>query len=187
MIDGEKMNFQHFARLDLAFSLLCLQHKFSQPVARISRCISRTGDGHLYAFLLALGWWLGQSTQTGSHETQFSKTGLWAFALELPLYWLAKNSFKRRRPHELSQLIRLTFTPSDKYSLPSGHTAAAFVMATLIGQFYPSFYLLALCWACLIGLSRILLGVHFITDVLIGAMLGIACAKAAMMLTGVPF
>jgi len=181
------MNFQLLARLDLAFSLLCLQHKFNQPVAKLSRCISRTGDGHLYALLLAITWWLGRSGDADLTHTQFSKTGLVAFAIELPLYWLAKNCFKRRRPHELSHLIQLTFTPSDKYSLPSGHTTAALMMATLIGQFYPPFYLLALSWAALIGLSRILLGVHFVTDVILGAILGIACAKAAMLLTGVAF
>lgn len=174
------MNFQQLARLDLAFSLLCLQHKFNQPVANISRCISRTGDGHFYALLLALGWWLGDT-----FDTVFSRTGLMAFSIELPLYWLSKNCFKRRRPHELSQLIRISFTPSDKYSLPSGHTAAAFVMATLIGQFYPPFYLVALTWACLIGLSRILLGVHFFTDVLMGSLLGICCAKLAIVGMGV--
>ena len=170
---------QQLARLDLAFSLLCLQHRYQTPLARISRLVSRTGDGHLYALLLALGWWLGDYL-----GTMFSRTGLLAFALELPCYWLAKNSFRRRRPHELSPLISISFKPSDKYSLPSGHTAAAFLMATLIGHFFPAFYLLALCWAALIGLSRILLGVHFMTDVVLGALLGIGSATLAISLLG---
>ena len=172
---------QQLARLDLAFSLLCLQHRFRQPVTTISRWVSRTGDGHLYALLLTLVWWFGDKA-----DALFSQSGVMAFAIELPLYWLAKNSFKRRRPHELTPLIRINFQPSDKYSLPSGHTAAAFLMATLIGACYPPFYLLALVFAVLIGLSRILLGVHFVTDVALGALLGIGAATLGLQLAGVP-
>ena len=165
------------AKLDLAFSMLCLQHRFNQPVARISKAVSHTGDGHLYALFGVLAWAIG-----GSHGSNFLAAGLAAFAIELPLYWLLKNSFQRRRPQELSPVLTAYITPSDRYSLPSGHTAAAFVMATLIGQFYPDGYGIAFMWAALIGSARILLGVHFLTDVIIGAILGTSCATISMQL-----
>ncbi|MDF4536551.1 phosphatase PAP2 family protein, partial [Vibrio parahaemolyticus] len=46
------------AKLDLAFSLLCLQHKYNTRVARLSKSISHTGDGHLYALMGILAWCL---------------------------------------------------------------------------------------------------------------------------------
>ncbi len=116
----------------------------------------------------------------GASGGMFLATGLIAFTIELPLYWLLKNSFQRRRPQELSPILTAFITPSDRYSLPSGHTAAAFVMATLIGYFYPEGYGLAFMWAMLIGSARILLGVHFLTDVIIGAILGAGCATLAL-------
>ncbi|MEL0611329.1 phosphatase PAP2 family protein, partial [Vibrio echinoideorum] len=78
-----------------------------------------------------------------------------------PIYWLAKYTLKRRRPAELSSLLYSHIVPYDKYSLPSGHSAAAFVMASLIGHFYPSLYPFSVVWATAIAGSRILLGVHF--------------------------
>lgn len=167
------------AKFDLAFSLFCLQHKFTQPVSKLSRIVSHTGDGHLYALIGLLAWWFD-----GQVGKLFLAAGLLGFVIELPIYWLLKNVFKRRRPQELSVLIPSFITPYDRYSLPSGHTAAAFVMATLIGQFYPSFELVALTWATMIAMSRLLLGVHFLSDVLLGACLGFSCANAAVQWLG---
>ncbi|SEF72026.1 phosphatase PAP2 family protein [Vibrio hangzhouensis] len=166
---------ESIVRMDLAFSLFCLSHRFNLQVATISRWVSRTGDGHLY-LLLTLGTWLLER-ESGS---QFMSAALLAFAIELPVYWLTKNSFKRRRPREFSQLLQAYITPSDRYSLPSGHTAAAFLMATIIGHFYPAWFEISLLWAVFIGTSRILLGVHFLTDVVIGALLGFAAAQLAL-------
>ncbi|MGI9875538.1 phosphatase PAP2 family protein [Vibrio chagasii] len=164
-------------RWDVAFSVFCLKNRFSGQHATVSKAISHTGDGHLY-ILIALIALLADS-KTGS---DFLIVGLTAFAIELPIYWFAKNTLKRRRPAEFSSLLHSHIVPSDKYSLPSGHAAAAFVMATLIGHFYPSLYLLSLAWAAAIAVSRILLGVHFLTDVLIGAALGMACTSLAISL-----
>lgn len=167
------------AKFDLAFSLFCLQHKFSLPISKLSRIVSHTGDGHLYVLFGLLSWWLG-----GDMGKLFLAAALLAFVIELPIYWVVKNAFKRRRPPELSALIPLFITPSDRYSLPSGHTAAAFLVATLVSQYYPSYEAFSLTWAAAIALSRILLGVHFLSDVLLGALLGITCAMVSLQWIG---
>ncbi|MGF1700663.1 phosphatase PAP2 family protein [Photobacterium makurazakiensis] len=153
-------------RLDFAFSTLCLCHRFNYQVARISRAISHTGDGHLYIVFGVLVWVLDPL-----QGHQVLKMGLMAFALELPVYLLLKNSFKRSRPKTFPSFIQ----PSDKYSLPSGHTAAAFVMASLITTFYPDCAWFIWPWAIAIGFSRVLLGVHYLSDIFVGALLGIVC------------
>ncbi len=173
------MRIEPIARFDLAFSLFCLQHKFNVQVANIAKAVSHTGDGHLYIVFGLLAWWID-----GVAGGLFFVAGLTAFAIELPIYWVAKNSFRRRRPEEFSGQLISFITPSDRYSLPSGHTAAAFIMATLIGHFYPDAYTGSLIWASLIGAARILLGVHFLTDVVIGALLGTGAATAAISLLG---
>ncbi|MDA0149679.1 phosphatase PAP2 family protein [Vibrio sp. LaRot3] len=164
-------------RFDLAFSSLCLSNRFHPRLAKASRVVSHTGDGPLFLIVAMLAWW-GNSAL----GIEFIKATLFAFTLELPLYWILKNGFKRRRPFERSESLTSIIQPADQYSLPSGHTAAAFLMATMVGAFFPSLYLFALIWALLVSLSRILLGVHFFTDVLLGAALGIACARASLLL-----
>lgn len=108
----------------------------------------------------------------GARGHNFLLSALLAFAVELPVYWVLKNSFKRERPRNMPVFI----TPSDRYSLPSGHTAAAFLMAETVAVFYPMMLWFAFIWAGLIGASRLLLGVHYLTDLFAGAGLGLLAA-----------
>lgn len=167
------------AKWDLALSSACLQHRFSQHVANMSKGISHSGDGHLYPVLGLLAWYLDKE-----RGLWFLTAGLLAFAVELPIYWALKNGIKRRRPEELSALLPAFIVPSDRYSLPSGHTAAAFLMATLIEHFYPELAYAAFFWAGVIGSTRIFLGVHFFTDIVIGAALGSLCGELAITTIG---
>lgn len=137
--------------------------------------ISRTGDGYLYLaigiLLLLLDADTGQS---------FFVATLCAYVIDVSAYLVLKNGIKRVRPEEKLAEFSALIKPSDKFSFPSGHTAAAFVFAFMIYQFYPAFALLAFVWAGCIGLSRVLLGVHYPGDILAGIVLGISSATLGM-------
>ncbi len=141
--------------------------------------LSRTGDGYLY-FAIAILLWVFEP----QHGELFLYTALMAYALELPLYVLLKKAIKRPRPCDFLLNLKAHVTPSDKFSLPSGHTAAACLMASIVSHYYPAFTLLACSWAALIGLSRILLGVHYPTDVLAGMLLGMTIATLSLTILG---
>ena len=68
----------------------------------------------------------------------------------------------------------------DSPSFPSGHTATAFSLATSVSITYPKWYVIAptAAWACGVGLARINQGVHYPSDVLTGAAIGVGCAFA---------
>ncbi|MDU0353154.1 phosphatase PAP2 family protein [Paraglaciecola aquimarina] len=137
--------------------------------------VSKTGDGQLYVVLGALLWWLEPE-----HGALFLSSGLLAYTLEIPVYLILKRALKRKRPCDCANNFNAHITPSDKFSLPSGHTAAAFLMASLVSAFYPNLLIFAYFWASCIGLSRVLLGVHYPGDIVAGAALGMSIALISL-------
>lgn len=150
-----------------------------QFVAKGFKWISKTGDGYLYLILGIVLFYLDKQ-----HGALFLYTALVAYAFEVPMYLILKHLFKRQRPCDLLMNIQAHIVPSDKFSLPSGHTAAAFLMATIIMHFYPALGLIAYVWASFVGLSRIVLRVHFPLDVLMGASLGVGVALSSIHFLG---
>lgn len=162
--------FQRVHHLDtLAFTWVHVTKKC--PYRKSIRWLSRTGDGHLYV-LAGLLLWLFEPQQ----GALFFGAGLTAYVCEVSLYLALKNLIKRDRPAITIKTYKPWITPSDKFSFPSGHTAAAFLFACLVALFYPGFAVLCYMWASAIGVSRVLLGVHYPSDIAAGALLGTTCA-----------
>ena len=141
--------------------------------------ISHSGNGYYYPAIPLFLYFI--NPQIAGH---FFLAALLAFTIELPLYKIIKNQIKRDRPFEVVSGVHQRVSPSDQFSFPSGHTAAAFVIATLIRHFFPSLLVPVYLWAFLMGVSRIYLGVHYPTDMLAGLVIGIFSAFAGIMVFG---
>jgi undecaprenyl-diphosphatase len=130
---------------------------------------TRGGDGWLwYAMglvILALGG-----------KTRFEALGAAgvASALSVLLFSQLKRLTGRRRPCQIAPHCWATLLPPDQFSFPSGHTMTAFAVAIPLSLFYPTLSIGLLFCALSIAMSRILLGMHFLSDVvaLIGTGLG---------------
>lgn len=159
-------------RFDISvFSWVMARPRFNHW-ATLSKQISRSADGFLYPLLALLFYWHGLGWLAAAMAC--------AFAIERPLYWIMKNSFKRFRPPDCLPGVQSVVVPSDRFSFPSGHTSGAFVSATLFAAALPELALCAYGWSCAVGWSRVCLGVHFPTDTLVGGLLGLSCAQLAL-------
>ncbi len=110
--------------------------------------------------------------------TRFDIRGALALAVSHCIVQLIKKCVSRVRPYDQNEQIVLCGIPLRDYSFPSGHTNAAFTVATVLTMFLPALFVVFCSLAALVGFSRIYLGFHYPTDVAIGAIIGIGSTAA---------
>ena len=95
-----------------------------------------------------------------------------------------KLIFERSRPYEVMNDISPLIVSSDPNSFPSGHTSAAFSVGVLWSTVSKKYWvkIIALLQAVLMGLSRMYVGIHYPSDVLAGALVGVLCSVLSIKL-----
>ncbi len=138
---------------------------------------SRAGDGWLW-------WAMGAAVLLFGGPQRLPALGAAALAAGsgiLAFLWL-KRRFCRQRPCTIEPHRWADLLPPDQFSFPSGHTITAFGVAVSLGLFYPALMAGLLFCAVSVAASRVLLGMHFLSDVVAGGFLGAALGWAAVAL-----
>jgi undecaprenyl-diphosphatase len=140
---------------------------------------TRAGDGWLWialAFVLLLA---GGSRRFDALGAAFA-----SLAAGQLLFLVLKQCIGRERPCATEQHCWARLLPPDRFSFPSGHTITAFAVAVPIGLYYTSLLPGLIFCAMSIASSRVLLGLHYLSDVLAGIVIGCAVGIGAFSLLG---
>ena len=135
------------------------------------RVVSRLGDGVFWYVLIALMPFLTHRNEPSLGLiicAQMLLSGL----VGLILYKLLKRTLVRERPFIGYADIECAMMPLDRYSFPSGHTLHAVLFTTIAIHHVPGLALVLVPFALLVAASRVVLGLHYPSDVAVGAMLG---------------
>lgn len=167
-----------FARLD-AFEL-----KLCRPANAAARnmqlrlyfsVVSRLGDGVAWYVLLGL-MPLVKGPEALPASLQTALTGL----VGLLVYRVLKERLVRERPYRTHCDLRAVVAALDRYSFPSGHTLHAVCFSVMLAHHWPELTVFLVPFAASIAASRVVLGLHYPSDVLAGGLIGWGLATASL-------
>jgi undecaprenyl-diphosphatase len=138
---------------------------------------TRLGDGWVWYALALILLLFG-----GKHRFVVVAAGVVAALAGILVFRSLKGISKRPRPCQIEPHCWAAIMPPDRFSFPSGHAMTAFSVAVSIGHYYPELQILLLFLAVCIAASRIILGMHFLTDVIAGSAIGVLLGTASLVL-----
>ena len=169
--------FNYMDQRELALCLLVNRTCQRRTIHGFFKVASRLGDGVFWYILMAiLPLAQGMAGLAASIHM-----GLVSLACLVVYKWLKPRAM-RRRPYLQDNQIHLGTAPLDYYSFPSGHTmhAVAFTIAAL--AHFPGLAWVLVPFSALIALSRVILGLHYPSDVLIGAAIGALVTSVSLLI-----
>ena len=161
------------ARLDLQYSLYLYQHVGKTVPHWLLLACEHSGNGFLWILGTLL---LLVLPKVGWKFRIFAINLEVGFLLDLIVIGILKLAVRRARP-DYAEKKYTSNIPADKYSFPSGHASRCIFIATGVFLFrsmcHPAILVGAIIWAIGTSMSRIFLGRHYLSDVLIGSIIGI--------------
>jgi undecaprenyl-diphosphatase len=182
-LDSTRLRMKHLKlRLDVLDVRLCEQGNrlLDNPTVHLFfKVISRMGDGPFwYVLMFMLPLFAGV---TGLVASFLMAACAWA---GVGLYTHIKQRLQRPRPFALHPHIRAGARILDEYSFPSGHTLHAVAFMILVGGIFPWMLVVLVPFALLTALARVVLGLHYPSDVLAGGVIGLFFGSLTLSLSG---
>lgn len=156
--------------LDVAFFRMLAALAIPKSVSWPLVVLVRIGDGYIWA-IIAFALWLAlpvpELLRTVLHCVL-------AIGVSLCIYLPIKFLVKRPRPFDGGMDVTPLVPPLDKYSFPSGHTMNNLAVAMTLAVHFPRLMVPAMALPVALGMLRIFFGVHYLSDIVGGALLGVA-------------
>jgi len=135
---------------------------------------TRAGDGWLWGLI-----GLAVLLSSGSTRLRAFEAASIAVTEGVLLFHIVKRIFRRTRPSDIEPHCWARTVTRDRFSFPSGHSTTAFAVALSLGSFYPEIMPVLLVLAINVAVSRVIVGMHFLSDVLVGSGMGALLGYAA--------
>ena len=169
--------FERFDRAELKFCSALNRSTRSPAVRNLFKTVSWLGDGWFWYGLLGVL----PPVYGAAGGLAALHMGLTA-AVGVLAYRFIKSRAVRERPYITHNAIECASVPLDRYSFPSGHTLHAVCFTLLAAAYFPALAAPLVLLTVLIALSRVILGLHYPTDVAAGALLGGSLGMASLLL-----
>ena len=169
--------FERFDQAELRFCRYLNRSSRSSIVRGVFATVSWLGNGWFWYALLAL-----LPVVYGSRGGAAAMHMVLTAAVGVVVYRLIKDRAVRERPYIKHSAIECAAAPLDRYSFPSGHTLQAVSFTLVAAAYVPALAVPLAGFTLLIALSRVILGLHYPTDVAAGAVLGGSLAVGSLLL-----
>lgn len=157
------------------FCLRVNQLSRNYSVRQFFAVVSKFGDGGFWA-VMALVMLSMQGLDALPAVLQMALTA----GFGVLLYKALKSGLVRERPYMNHYGIHCGTAPLDRYSFPSGHTLHAACFSTMFTALEPALAIIAVPFAILVAASRVILGLHYPSDVIVGALIGMSLAGVSL-------
>ncbi len=173
------MDIESLKKMDYEYSYkLATLIGMDSPIRRFFQIATLTGTFFAWSIFLLTGYFVFDN-----HRIEIISIAM-IFAIMLIPVFILKQTIRRKRPEYRD--TRFASVIFDHYSFPSGHATRATYIAIMMLFYTPHLWWLWVIWALIMIFSRLIVGVHYISDIIAGIFIGSTCIIIIILLGWVP-